>query len=138
MTKPADAPRPFTWPVRVYYEDTDAGGIVYHPNYLNFAIRARSEMLRAKDCGEPEFYKKHGILLVVRHVEVDYRASATLDDLLEVSVEVERIGNSSLTLVQHITRGGERLATVKVVLVAINDAKRAVRLPPQLRQIFAG
>jgi len=137
-TKTEGAPKKFSWPVRVYWQDTDAGGIVYHPNYLNFALRARSEYMRAFICSETEFEKKHGILLVVRHIEVDYRSSAKLDDLLDVSVELEKFGNSSFTLIQHVSRDHHLLATVKVVLVAVNKAGKAVRIPPQLRTAFAG
>ncbi len=136
-TEPTPKPlQNFTWPVRVYWQDTDAGGIVYHPNYLSFALKARSEFLRAHFGSETELYKQTGMLLVVRHAEIDYRASAKLDDLLQVGVELEKVGNSSFTLIQPIKRAGQLLATVKVVLVAINDAGAATRIPPQLRQIF--
>jgi acyl-CoA thioester hydrolase len=72
----------------------------------------------------------------VRHAEVDYRGSAKLDDLLDVSVELEKFGNTSFSLIQHITRDNHLLATVKITLVAVNKNGRATRIPPQLRQIF--
>jgi acyl-CoA thioester hydrolase len=127
----------FSIPMRVYWQDTDAGGIVYHPNYLNFAQRARSEFMLAFVCKESEVLDKHGVMLVVRHAEIDYRSSARLDDMIEASMEVEKIGNSSIGLVQHITREHHVLATVKITIVAVNEAGRATRIPADLRHIFS-
>jgi acyl-CoA thioester hydrolase len=135
MTKPKSI-KGFTWTRHVYWQDTDAGGIVYHPNYLNFAQHARSEFMREFVCLEHECAKKFGIQLVVRHAEIDYKASARLDDTITTGVEIAKLGNSSMVIHQDIKRGDTLLATVKVTLVAINAHWKAVRIPPQLRQIF--
>jgi len=124
------------FPVRVYYEDTDAGGIVYHANFLKFAERARTEWLRSTSYPHERVRAEHKLLLVVRHIEIDYRAPAKLDEQLEVRSSLDSVGNSSLTLKQDVYRGNTLLAALKVVIVAINEAGRPARLPPQLRQVL--
>ena len=131
-----DPNKTFTIPVRVYYEDTDAGGIVYHANFLKFAERARTEWLRATPYPHERVRAEHKLLLVVRHIEIDYRAPGKLDDMLEVRSSLDGIGNSSLTLKQDVWRGDTLLAALKVVIVAINEAGKPARLPPQLRQVL--
>ena len=121
---------------RVYYEDTDAGGIVYHANFLRFAERGRTEMLRALGYDHHQVRKDHDLMLVVRHIEIDYRASAKLDDLLDISTEVLACGNTSITMQQIVSLNGKNLVEIKVIIVAVSEIGRAVRIPPQLRQIF--
>ena len=134
-TKP---PAHFSIDYRVYYEDTDAGGIVYHANYLKFAERGRTEYLRKSGWDHQRLAAELKILLIVRHIEIDYRASAKLDDLLSVETSILDCGNTSLTLEQIVAKGGVILARLKVVVVAVAENGRPVRLPPQLRQIFGG
>ena len=129
--------KPFTFPIRIYYEDTDAGGIVYHANYLKFAERARTELLRHLGYDHKKVMDEYGLILVVRHVEIDFRASAKLDDLLEVRTESSSIGNTSIGLKQEVYRGDKLLADLKVTVVAISKEGKAMRLPPHLRQIFS-
>lgn len=123
-------------PIRVYYEDTDAGGIVYHANYMKFAERARTEMLRLGGHDHRQLLAEYGLIFVVRYAEVDYRAPARLDDLLEIRTETIACGNTSFTLRQAVSLGDKIIAELKSVIVAINPAGRPIRLPPQLRQIF--
>jgi acyl-CoA thioester hydrolase len=127
--------KPFTITSRVYYEDTDAGGVVYHANYLKFAERARTELLRDAGWDRPRQEKELNIAFLVRQAEIDYRAPAKLDDLLQTTAEVLAIGNTSLTLRQVISRDDKVLAEIKIVLVAVNETGKPVRFPPQLRQI---
>ncbi len=141
MTKhsPSAPEKPsFTWPARVYYEDTDAGGIVYHANYLKFAERARTEWLRAMGYDHRRVLAEHNLILVVRHAEIDFRAPARLDDLLEVKSELNAIGNTSLDLKQAVYCGDKLLAELKIIVVAITPEGKPLRLPPHLRQIFGG
>lgn len=133
MTKPTA--NPFTTTARVYYEDTDAGGIVYHANYLKFAERARTEYLRAAGWDRPRVEREFGIAFIVRHAEIDYRAPAKLDDLLHVTAAVAAIGNTSMTMKQTVERDGKLLAEMTIIIVAVNAAGKPVRLPPQLREI---
>jgi acyl-CoA thioester hydrolase len=126
---------PFTIHARVYYEDTDAGGIVYHANYLKFAERGRTEYLRFIGWDRPRVEREFGIGFIVRHAEIEYRAPAKLDDLLTVKTTVAAIGNTSMTLKQDIWRDDKLLAEMKITVVAVNAEGKAVRFPPQLRQI---
>lgn len=129
---------PHSLPIRIYYEDTDAGGIVYHANYLKFAERGRTELLRTLGYDHQQVLAEHRLILVVRHIEIDYLAPARLDELLEVRTESAGCGNTSVNLKQAIYRGDKPLAEMKVVIVAVTPEGRAARLPPQLRQIFGG
>ncbi|MCG8486145.1 MAG: tol-pal system-associated acyl-CoA thioesterase [Chromatiales bacterium] len=94
----------FIWPVRVYYEDTDAGGVVYYANYLKFMERARTEWLRSKGFEQDELLQKDGIIFAVRHVDVGYHHPARFNDALEVSAAVSRKGRASLTFYQEVVR----------------------------------
>ncbi len=94
----------FRWPVRVYYEDTDTGGIVFYANYLKFFERARTEWLRAAGIGQQALAVKENILFVVRSAHVDYHAAARLDDELTISVEVERLGRATVNFLQQAWR----------------------------------
>jgi acyl-CoA thioester hydrolase len=123
-------------PARVYYSDTDAAGIVYYANYLRFAEHGRTEFLRAIGYDIHKVREEHGLLMVVRRVEADYLASALLDDQLVIETAVEAIGGASVTMRQRVTKDGKILADLKVLLVAVGDIGRTVRIPPQLRQIF--
>ncbi len=121
-------------PVRVYIEDTDSGGIVYYANYLRFAERGRTEMLRAAGISHAEMIAGDHLVLVVRRCEVDYLLPAKLDDSLVVESRVTKIGGASLTLAQRICRDGVELVTLLVTIVCINAAGRATRLPEKMRQ----
>ena len=135
---PATAVFTHTIPVRVYYEDTDAGGIVYHASYLRYGERGRTETLRAAGYDHPRIMAEFNLSLIVRHIEIDYRASGKLDDLIQVQTSVTTIGNTSLTMIQTFRRGDTVLADMKVIIVAVSPAGRAVRIPTELRQIFVG
>jgi acyl-CoA thioester hydrolase len=121
---------------RVYYADTDAAGIVYYANYLRYAERGRSEFLRAIGYDIHKVKEQYGLLMVVRRVEIDYLASAVLDDMLTIETSIEAIGGASLTMRQRVWRGETLLADAKVLLVSVGDIGKTVRIPPQLRQIF--
>ncbi|MDO9106792.1 MAG: tol-pal system-associated acyl-CoA thioesterase [Methylovulum sp.] len=101
----------FTWTVRVYYEDTDAGGVVFYANYLKFFERARTERLRALGYEQDELLAKEGLLFVVRSVQVDYLSPARFNELLQVSADVAVAKHTSLTFAQLITRGADVLCS---------------------------
>jgi len=94
----------FTWPVRVYYEDTDTGGVVYYANYLRFMERCRTEWLRSLGVEQDHLISDYDVLFAVRHVNVDYRAPARFNDLLEVTSQVVEQGRASLTFEQTVMR----------------------------------
>jgi len=94
----------FTWSIRVYYEDTDTGGVVFYANYLKFFERARTEWLRAAGIGQQLLSESHRVMFVVKSTAVDYHAPAKLDDELKLSVVVERLGRASVQFIQEAWR----------------------------------
>lgn len=125
-------------PVRVYYQDTDAGGVVHHATYLDFLERARTEWLRGLGLELPAWAAAHVSMLIVRRLEVAYRAPARLDDLLQVSAEVIGLGRAQFTLAQQVCRGGELLVQAKVNLACVSvDGLRPCALPADLRTLLA-
>ncbi|MHA1517642.1 MAG: tol-pal system-associated acyl-CoA thioesterase [Alphaproteobacteria bacterium] len=123
-------------PVRVYFEDTDFAGLVYHANYLKFCERGRSDFIRLlgvhhQDLANPE--QGEGALFVVRRAEIDYLKPAKLDDVLEVVTRCEEIGAASLTLVQEVRRDGVVLIRAKIVVVLISAAGKPQRLGQLVR-----
>ncbi len=125
----------FTWPVRVYWEDTDASGVVYYANYLKFLERARSEWLRALGLSQTELAQRDGVLFVVRHVAVEYLAPARFDDILEVRSVPEELGGASLTLAQEVVRGDSLLLTARVRIACVRSADfKPARIPPHVMQ----
>jgi len=129
------APEPHRISFRVYYEDTDAGGIVYHANYLKFAERARVEAMRVSGWTPKRIADEFGMFFVVRHIEIDFRASARLDDLIEARTTLETIGSSSFTLRQEFWRGATLLVGLKIVLVTI-DASGKPAVFPHLQELL--
>ena len=97
-------PSIFHWHIRVYYEDTDAGGIVFYANYLKFFERARTEWLRAAGVNQQLLAQMHGVIFVVKNTALNYHAPAQLDDELKVSVVVRRMGRASIQFVQEAWR----------------------------------
>ena len=125
-----------SFPVRVYWEDTDGSGIVYHASYLRFAERARTEVLRAAGFEQWSMLAETGIAFAVRHCVIDYRRSARLDDRLTVETAVTAIGGASLEMSQAIRRDGDDIVTLLLKLACITRDGRAARMPPRLREVF--
>lgn len=125
------------YPVRVYYEDTDAGGIVYHANYLRFAERGRTEALRDLGVPHAEMSALHGLFFMVRRIKVDYLAPARLDDSLVVETTTLAVGAATVELRQDVVRAGDEvlLARIELQLVCgrISD-QRPARIPPRWRE----
>ena len=120
-------PNAFTIPVRIYYEDTDAGGVVYYANYLKYLERCRTEWLRSVGHEQSNLLRDSGIAFVVRSVSLEYLKPARLDDLLTVSLEVEKISRSQIFFRQHIQRGNpladggwEELISGKIQIVCVS------------------
>ncbi len=123
--------------LRVYYEDTDAGGMVYHANYLKFAERGRTEMLRSLGFGHRTLGREAGVGFAVRRCAVDYLAPARLEDALTVDTRVAQIGAATLTMRQQIRRGGELLADLDILVACIGRDGRPRRIPGALRAVLA-
>ncbi len=132
-TLDARPPADFTWPVRVYWEDTDAGGVVYYANYLKFLERARSEWLRSLDIHQTELAAQEGVLFVVRRVEADYLKPARFDDALRVHCYITEVGRASLIMEQQILRGDEVLLFAQVKLACVSaTGMRPAKIPLHL------
>jgi acyl-CoA thioester hydrolase len=123
--------------VRVYYEDTDAAGIVYYANYLKFAERARTEMLRHVGFEQEALRRTTGRVFAVRHCSVDYLAPARLDDELTVETRLTALGGASLEVAQDICCGERTLVRLTLRLACLGPDGRPSRLPPALRAALA-
>jgi acyl-CoA thioester hydrolase len=123
----------FRWSVRVYYEDTDAGGVVYYANYLKFLERARTEWLDSLGFSPLTLERDHNAVFVVHRLEIDYRRPARLGDLLDVTLSLAEQGRCRLVALQEVTLGKTLLVTARVTLAVIDRRNwRPVRLPPLL------
>lgn len=122
----------FSHTCRVYYEDTDAGGVVYYANYLKFAERARTEWLRGRGFDQSTLIETHGIYFVVRNVSLSLMKPARLDDMLEVTVENVIPSGARITLTQTIQRSQTPLAQLQVELACVNAEFQPVRIPQDI------
>lgn len=126
------------YPVTVFYDHTDAGGIVYHTNYLVFAERARTALLRVHGLSNRDLAERHNVAIAVRHCEAEFMRPARLEDELEVETRVLAVGGATLNLEQTITRGTEVLVRLKLRLACIAlGSGRAARLPAEAAAVFA-
>lgn len=125
----------FSFPVRVYYEDTDSGGVVYYANYLKFLERARTEWLRAAGFEQPELVRDHNVIFVVRSVAIEYLQPAHFNDALMVTVQLEKIGSCTLDIYQTVERD-TRLVDARVQIVCVDNRNgfKPVRIPAVIRQ----
>ncbi len=137
----------FSWNVRVYYEDTDAGGVVFYANYLKFFERARTEWLRARGIGQHDLAARRQVVFVVKTTTVEYLAPSRLDDELKLTVAIERLGRASVSFVQEAWRQdtdesgnlADRLlarGTITVVCVDLGSF-RPIAIPPDILQCIA-
>jgi len=123
----------FIWPARVYYEDTDAGGVVYYANYLKFMERARTEWLRAAGFEQTALLRDYGIKFAVRAITLEYLRPALFNDRLEVTVEPTEVRGSLIEVAQAVMRGTEILVQGAVKVVCLNTRSfKPVRIPPPI------
>jgi len=125
----------FRMPIRVYFQDTDAGGVVYHASYVNFMERARTEWLRERyGYTNGGLLKEFGVVFVVRSIKLDYLKPAVLDDLLAVTAGVRETGRSRVVVMQNVKRGEEVLVEAEVHLVCVSMSNfKPVSIPEVLR-----
>ncbi len=130
---------PFAHPVRVYWEDTDAGGVVFYANYLKFFERARTEWLRAAGFGQEQLRSELGLMFVVSETALRYHRSARLDDELQITVEPAPPRHVTLTLEQAATRGGTCLVDSRITMACVDAGTlRPRRIPkPVIEALFA-
>ena len=125
---------PHSFPIRIYYEDTDFSGNVYHAAYLKFFERARTELLREAGIHHAELAEQ-GVAFAVRSMEIDYLGAAHIDDLLSVTTSLGAISGARLTLHQTIWRGEEKLTEAKVVVASIKTTGGPARMPGAVRAL---
>lgn len=131
--------RVFHLPVRVYYEDTDAGGVVYYADYLKYLERARTEWLRAVGWDQSTLERDARLLFAVRSLEIEYIAPARLDDWLDVAAQVVEVGRASVTFDQLVRRGESELCHARVRVACLDATTFKPRgLPAALREVFVG
>jgi acyl-CoA thioester hydrolase len=128
--------QPHVFPVRVYYEDTDFSGVVYHANYLRFIERARTEMLRELDIHQGEIHAGEKLFFVVARMQLEFLRPAKMDDLLTVETRVAKISAAVIELEQVVKRGEEKLFSARVTIAAVAKGKVA-RLPRDIREKLA-
>ncbi|MDT8364576.1 MAG: tol-pal system-associated acyl-CoA thioesterase [Nitrosomonas sp.] len=125
----------FNYPVRVYYQDTDTGGVVYHATYLDFMERARYEWLRELGFKVDEMIQSHRMIFLVRSLNIEYLKPALLDDLLKITVQASETGRSRITLQQQVLREDNLLVSAIVHIVCVGaDTLKPISIPPPLRQ----
>ena len=122
-----------SFPVRVYYEDTDVGGIVYNANYLKFAERARTEMLRLVGINQSEMADRYGMVFAVRACAVEFLRPARLDDVIEVRSRLVKLAAATISAVQAFWRGTEELARLELSVACVRRDGRPARIPAPVR-----
>ncbi|HLX27296.1 MAG TPA: tol-pal system-associated acyl-CoA thioesterase [Casimicrobiaceae bacterium] len=123
----------FTFPIRVYYEDTDAAGVVYYANYLRYMERARTEWLESLGFPLAAFEREHRVAFAVHHAEIDFLRPARLSDLLDVSVEARERGACRLVVAQQVSRDGVALVQATIALACVDAIRfRPARIPARL------
>jgi acyl-CoA thioester hydrolase len=125
------------FPIRVYYEDTDAAGIVYYANYLKFAERARTELLRSVGLDQSDLLREQKIGFVVRHCTVDFLKPARLDNLLTIETILHDISRVSISMKQNIKLGDEILVKIEVKLAVVGERLKPTRLPEFVRETMS-
>jgi acyl-CoA thioester hydrolase len=139
MTEAGAQNRPvFHYPVRVFYEDTDAAGIVYYANYLKFAERGRTEWLRHLGYDHIRLKREDGLVFAVRRCAADYLKPARLDDLLDVRTAVTKVAGATIEMAQDIYLDDTHLVAVQVKLACLDEAGAPMRMPADLRRVLRG
>jgi acyl-CoA thioester hydrolase len=131
--------KPFSWPLRVYTQHTDAGGVVFHANYLSFMECSRTELLQSQGFDLGELARRDRVLFVVHSAQIAYHKPALLNDLLSVTAEVKRVGRARLEFDQAVMRGEEVLASAQLSLACVNaKSYRPVAVPEAIRKKLEG
>jgi tol-pal system-associated acyl-CoA thioesterase len=138
MTGSAGA-KPFAWPIRVYYQHTDAGGVVFHANYLSFMECARTELLQSLGFDLGELARRERVLFVVHSAQIAYHKPALLNELLTVTAQVKRVGRARLEFDQAVMRREEVLASAELSLACVSAKNyRPVAVPEAIRKKLEG
>ena len=123
----------FKYVTKIYYEDTDAGGVVYYANYLKFLERARSEAIYSLGFSNTQLKENFGIVIIVKSCNINYIKSAVFEDKLSVFSSLKKLSNTSFIMQQEIKRDEELLSTSEICLVCINREKKPTKIPDELK-----
>ena len=127
-------PKKFTFKTKVYYEDTDVGGVVYYANYLKFLERARSEAIYSLGYTNKGLNEQYGILLIVKSCNIEYKKPARFEDVLEVNSEVVSFSKTSILMKQLILRNKDLISEAEIHLVAVNKDGKPSKIPEELKK----
>ena len=129
-------PKEFKYFTKIYYEDTDAGGVVYYANYLKFLERARSEAIYSLGLSNKEILDKEGVIIIVKSCNIEYKQPAKFEDEIEIISNITEVKNSSFKMHQVIKRKSDIISEAEVVLVTINAKGKPVRIPMLLKKLI--
>ena len=127
----------FVHEIKVYYEDTDSGGVVYYSNYLKFLERARTEMIALIGLSNKKLLDKYNTLIIVKSCNIEYLKSAKLEDKLKIYSSIESINKASFVMIQYIKRNNELIIKAKLKLVTVNESGKPIKIPSILEKQFA-
>ena len=125
------------WPIRIYYEDTDSGGVVYHSNYLKFMERARTEWLRDFEIDQKALKDNLNLMFVVHEIDIKFIRPAVFNDVIEVQTKLEKLGSVKIELEQKIFRSSELLIESRVVVASVNSiSMKPMRIPNEIKLLM--
>ena len=126
----------FKYVTKIYYEDTDAGGVVYYANYLKFLERARSEAIYSLGISNTEILDKEGAIIIVKSCNIEYKKPAKFEDEIEIVSKISEVKNSSFKMLQVIKKKSDIISVAEVVLVTVNKKGKPVRIPSLLKKLI--
>ena len=129
-------PKEFKYVTKIYYEDTDAGGVVYYANYLKFLERARSEAIYSLGLSNKEILEKEGVIIIVKTCNIEYKKPAKFEDVIEIISNIKEVKNSSFKMHQVIKKKFDIISEADVVLVTVNKKGKPVRIPSILKKLI--
>ena len=129
-------PKEFKYVTKIYYEDTDAGGVVYYANYLKFLERARSEAIYSLGLSNKEILEKEGVIIIVKTCNIEYKKPAKFEDEIEIISNIKEVKNSSFKMRQVIKKKFDIISEADVVLVTVNKKGKPVRIPSILKKLI--
>ncbi len=126
----------FVHEIKVYYEDTDSGGVVYYSNYLNFLERARTEMISSLGLSNKKLLEEYNTLIIVKSCNIEYIKPAKLEDKLQIYSSIESINKASFVMIQNIKKDDELIIKAKIKLVTVNQEGKPIKIHPDLEKHF--
>jgi len=126
----------FTHEIKVYYEDTDSGGVVYYSNYLNFLERARTEMISSFGLSNKKLLEEYKTLIIVKSCNIEYMNFAKLEDKLQIHTSIESFNKASFVMIQNIKKDDDLIVKAKIKLVTINQEGKPIKIPSVLEKQF--